>query len=86
VLVRSGCGTDARATSSAVERGLHLIPFPLDYEHFPFDAADRRNARHVADADAAVVAWDGVDPVVGDLLRRVVSKGIPDMVPVTTGR
>jgi hypothetical protein len=79
MVILSGCGsgTDALATSYAVERGLHLIPVPLDFEHYPFNAPERRNARMVADADAAVVVWDKVDAVVGDLLGRVIRKGIP---------
>jgi hypothetical protein len=86
VVILSGCGpgTDALATSYAVERGLHLVPFPLDFEHYPFNAADRRNARMAADADAAVVVWDKVDTTVGDLLGRVVRKGIPYKVLIAT--
>jgi hypothetical protein len=37
----------------------------------------------VADADAAVIVWDKVDPAVGDLLGRVVRRGIPYRVLVT---
>jgi hypothetical protein len=86
VVILSGCGsgTDALATSYAVERGLHLIPYPLDFDHFPFNAPERRNARMAADADAAVVVWDKLDRVVGDLLGRVVRKGIPYRVLVVS--
>jgi hypothetical protein len=35
-----------------------------------------------ADADAAVVVWDKLDPTVGDLLGRVARKGIPYRVLV----
>src|SRR5947208_11261963 len=62
VVILSGCGrgTDALATSYAVERGLQLVPYPLDFDRFRVDsvAAERRTARLVADADAAVVVWD----------------------------
>jgi hypothetical protein len=54
-----------------------LIPYPLDLEQSPFNAAERRNARMVADADAVVVVRDGLDPVVADLLGWVVREGIP---------
>jgi hypothetical protein len=53
-----GCGPDALATSCAVERGLHLVPYPLDFDLFPFNAPERRYARMVADAGAAVIVWD----------------------------
>jgi hypothetical protein len=32
ILSRCGRGTDALATSHAVERGLQLVPYPLDLE------------------------------------------------------
>jgi hypothetical protein len=39
----------------------------------------------VADAHAAVVVWDKVDPTFGDLLGRVVQKGIPYRLLVPGG-
>jgi hypothetical protein len=82
VVILSGCGagTDALATSYAGERGLHLVPYPLDYEHHPFDAPERRNARLAADADAVVVVWDEREPV------RRVKAAIAGGDPVTPTR
>ena len=81
VVILSGCGrgTDALATSYALERGLVLVPYPIDFDRHPVDsvAVERRNARMVADADAAVVVWDRIDPDLGDLLGRCKRKGIP---------
>ena len=79
ILSRCGRGTDALATSYAVDRGLPLVPYPLDLERDRTDelAADRRNARLVADADAAVVVWDRLDRDLGELLGRCKRKGIP---------
>lgn len=81
VAVLSGCGrgTAALATSYALDRGLRLVAYPLDLDRFAVDsvAAERRNARMVADADAAVVVWDRIDPDLGDLLGRCKRKGIP---------
>jgi hypothetical protein len=64
VVILSGCGpgTGALAISYATERGLYLIPYPLDYEHHPFNAPERRNACPATDADAAVVVWDEREP------------------------
>ena len=81
VAVLSGCGrgTAALATSYALDRGLRLVAYPLDLDRFAVDsvAAERRNARMVADADAAVVVWDRIDPDLGDLIGRCRRKGIP---------
>jgi len=79
VVILSGCGrgTDALATSYALDRGLQLVPYPADFGHFPVVAVERRNARMAADADAAVVVWDRIDPDLGDLLGRCKRKGIP---------
>ena len=81
VVILSGCGrgTDALATSYALERGLVLVPYPIDFDRHPVDsvAVERRNARMVADADAAVVVWDRIDPDLGDLIGRCRRKGIP---------
>jgi hypothetical protein len=83
ILSRCGRGTDALATSYAVERGLVLVPYPLDLERDRTDelAAERRNAGLVADADAAVVVWDRTDRDLGDLSGRCKRKGIPVRVP-----
>jgi hypothetical protein len=72
ILSRCGRGTDALATSYAVERGLQLVPHPLDFERDRTDevAAGRRNAALVADADGAVVMWDRLDRDLADLLGR----------------
>jgi hypothetical protein len=79
ILSRCGRGTDALATSYAVERGLTLIPYPLNHERDRTDevAAQKRNAGLVADADAAVVMWDRLDRHLADLLGRCKRKGIP---------
>jgi hypothetical protein len=63
ILSRCGRGTDALATSYAVERGLRLVPHPLNLERDRTEdaARERRNARLVAEADAAVVVWDRHD-------------------------
>jgi hypothetical protein len=72
ILSRCGHGTDALATSYAVERGLQLVPFALNLDRDRTDemAAQRRNADLVADADAAVVVWDRIDRDLADLLGR----------------
>jgi hypothetical protein len=56
VLSRCGRGTDAVATSYAFERGLTLVPHPLNLDRDRADqtAHERRNADMAADADAAV--------------------------------
>jgi hypothetical protein len=36
------------------------------------------------DADAAVVVWDRIAPAVGDLIGRVVRKGVPYRVLVAS--
>jgi hypothetical protein len=84
ILSRCGRGTDARATSYAVERGLQLIPYSLHLERDRTDelARERRNAALVAGADAAVVVWDRLDRDLGDLLGRCKRKGIPVRVLV----
>jgi hypothetical protein len=84
ILSRCGRGTDALATSYAVERGLRLVPHPLNLERDRTDelAAQRRNAGLVAEADAAVVVWDRADRDLGDLLGRCKRKGIPVRVLV----
>jgi hypothetical protein len=53
------------------------LPHPLDYDQFPVVAVEKRNARMVADADAAVVVWDRTDRDLADLLGRCRRKGIP---------
>ena len=86
VVILSGCGrgTDALATSYALERGLVLVPYPIDFDRHPVDsvAVERRNARMVADADAVVVVWDRIDPDLGNLLGRCKRKEIPVRVLV----
>jgi hypothetical protein len=81
---RCGRGTDALATSYAVERGLTLVPHPLNLDRDRTDelASQRRNADMVADADAAVVVWDRIDRDLADLLGRCRRKGIPVRVLV----
>jgi hypothetical protein len=84
ILSRCGRGTDALATSYAVELGLTLVPHPLDFERDRTDelAAERRNAGLAAEADAAVVVWDWLDRDLADLLGRCQRKGIPVRVLV----
>jgi hypothetical protein len=84
ILSRCGRGTDALATSYAVERRLALVPYPLRHDRDRTDetAAQRRNADLVADADAAVVVWDRLDRDLADLLGRCKRKGIPVRVLV----
>jgi hypothetical protein len=79
ILSRCGRGTDALATSYAVERGLTLIPFPLNHQRDRTDdlAAERRNAGLVAEADAAIVVGDRHNRDLRDLLGRCKRKGIP---------
>jgi hypothetical protein len=72
ILSRCGRGTDALATSYAVECGLQLVPHPLNFERDRTDelARERRNAGLVAEADAAVVVWGRIDRDLADLLGR----------------
>ena len=53
-----------------------LVTRVADFARFPLDAEERRAAFLVAEADAAVVVWDGRDSSVR-VLQFVERKGIP---------
>jgi hypothetical protein len=67
----------ALAASYAAGRGLPVAALVPDFERFPADAAERRDAELVALADDAVVVWPDRDPGVLRLLRLARAKGIP---------
>ena len=66
------------AASYAAERGLTVTALVPEYGRFPTEAAEqRRDTILVAEADAAIVVWDGRDPAVARVLRLVERKGVP---------
>lgn len=85
ILPRCGRGTDALATSYAVDRGLQLVPYPLHLDRDRTDevAAQRRNAGLVAEAD--VIVWDRTGRGLADLFGRCQRKGTPVRVLVPGG-
>lgn len=93
VVLLSGCGpgTDFQAASYAHERGLPITPYPMNFARFskPDEAAADRNARLVADADAAVIVWDRIDRQLEALIVKLRGKGVlvrvvtPDADPGT---
>jgi hypothetical protein len=49
-----------------------LVP---NFRQFPVAAVERRDAFLVGEADAALVVWDGRNPVVRDMLVSIERKG-----------
>jgi hypothetical protein len=77
LLTIGGRGVPMLAASYATTRGLKVVPFVPDYRRFPADAEERRDAYLAAEADAALVLWDGRDPGVQRLLALVERRGLP---------
>src|SRR4030095_16876393 len=77
LLTCGGRGVPMLAASSATERGLTVTARVADFVRFPVDAAERRDAFLVSEADAAVIVWKDRDPAVGRMLAMVERKGIP---------
>jgi hypothetical protein len=76
VLTVGGRGVPALAASYSCSRGLSLQTVTLDYGKYPGDAEERRIARLVELADAAVVVWDEWNPNVRELVSRLHTKGV----------
>src|SRR5262249_44576736 len=70
ILSGGGAGTDAPAASYANARGLPLLLCPINYASNRTDAPEARNARMVAEADAAVIVWHPTDWLIRDLIGR----------------
>ncbi|QJX00040.1 DUF2493 domain-containing protein [Frigoriglobus tundricola] len=77
LLTIGGRGVPMLVASYATVRGLKLTTFVPDYRRFPGDAEERRDAYLSAEADAALVVWDGRDPGVRRLLELVERRGVP---------
>ena len=76
------------ASYAAVHR-LEVVIHAADRDRFPLDADERRDLATVAEADAAVILWDGADPGVRRVRELVERKGIPVHVvagPETGGK
>ena len=74
---RGGPGVPMLAASYAAVRGLVVTALVPDFDRFPVDAVERRDALLVAEADAVVVVWDGRDPALTRVLKMAERKSIP---------
>ena len=70
-------GVVVLTASYATELGLEVTALVADFRRFPVDADERRDGVLVAEADAAVVVWDGRDPDVRRVLALIERQGIP---------
>jgi hypothetical protein len=83
LLTGGGPGVPMLAASSAAERGLAVTALVPDFRRFPVDAAERRDAFLVSEANAALVVWDTRATNVLRVLALVKRRELP--VPVVGG-
>jgi hypothetical protein len=77
LLTAGGRGVPMLAASYATERRPTVTARVADFGRFPVEAAERRDAFLVNEADAVVVVWADRDPDVSRLLAMVERRGSP---------